>query len=174
MMGVAKRKIEFAVRDSTGPLDTPLGADLRQLEAKIAGSETTGLEARWEFGRHLLRQRDGKQLAKGLLNAIVTEIGIGRREIGYRLKFAEAFPSKDKLCNALQSCSSWREVIKAMPKSPRKPKDVASPYLSRLTRARKLLVEDIYEHREDLTEDELREIELILDAIAEIKEAMEA
>jgi hypothetical protein len=169
-MVVPKNTIRFVVRESTGPLDSPLGADLRQLEAKITGSEVTGLEARWEFGRHLLRQRNGEKLANGLLDAIVAEIGISRSEIQYRMQFAEVFPTKDELSKVLDNHKNWWNVIKAMPKSPRKPKNIASPLTSKLKRQRNWLIGEVYEHRAQLTDEDVRELLLIRDAIVEIFE----
>jgi hypothetical protein len=40
------------------------------------------------------------------------ETGKGRRELQYRMQFAELYPTEDKVCNALQTLESWRQVIK--------------------------------------------------------------
>jgi hypothetical protein len=106
----------FPVREQRGPLDSPLGADLRACEERLAADEADGLEARWEFGRALLRRREGKKLPKGVLAAIVKELGVSRTEIQYRVQFAETFPDREALSNALDNHGSWRRVVRALPK----------------------------------------------------------
>lgn len=87
-------------------------ARLVKLEERIGGAESEGLRARWEFGHELLRARDGKgRLPNGYLTQIVAETGTSRREIGYRMQFAERFPTETELRNALQSSPSWFSVV---------------------------------------------------------------
>jgi hypothetical protein len=76
------------------------------------------LEARWQFGKALLRRRVSKKLPKGLLDDIIAEHHISRSEIQYRMQFAETFPTKAELSTAVDNHGSWREVRKALPKSP--------------------------------------------------------
>jgi len=106
-------------RESTGPLDSPIGAELRELEAAIRKGESTSIESRWRFGHVLLRSRQGKQLPNGMLAAIVAEHGISRSEIQYRIQFAETYPSYDEVSTAVDTYPSWREIRSSLSKKPK-------------------------------------------------------
>lgn len=70
------------------------------------------MRARWEFGHELLRARDGKgRLPNGYLAAVVEETGASRREVAYRMQFAERFASEGELCNAVAQFSSWHAIV---------------------------------------------------------------
>ena len=104
-------RIEFVVGDPDGPLDSPLGRDLRRLEEKIRTGDRAGIEARWEFGRRLLERRgDTKQLPKGLMEAIVAQHGIGASEIRHRVRFAEKYPDKTEVSIMIETYRTWREI----------------------------------------------------------------
>jgi hypothetical protein len=127
----------FQFRPSIGPLDSPLGHELRRIEERITSNEGDSIQARWEFGRALLRQRKGKQLPDGLPAAIVKEHSISLREIGYRMQFAETFTTKDEVCNAVADFRSWRQIVsKALPKTPpqTKPTDFQQRMTTRINR----------------------------------------
>jgi hypothetical protein len=96
-------------------MDQQLQDTLRQIEERIKTSEGDSIIARWEFGRALLQRRDGKQLPKGVLAAVVKEHGISRSEIGHRMRFAETF-ARDEVANAVSDFGSWREIVKALSK----------------------------------------------------------
>lgn len=86
-------------------------ARLTRIEERITGAEGDGLRARWEFGHELLAARDGKgRLPNGYLTAVVDATGTSRRELSYRIKFAETFPTEDELCTAVQSFRSWWDI----------------------------------------------------------------
>lgn len=53
----------------------------------------------------------GKQVPNGLLDEIVEKTGKSRREIAYRVQFAEQFPTHDALCKVLHNGPSWRERV---------------------------------------------------------------
>lgn len=87
-------------------------ARLVRLEERVVAAEGDGLRARWEFGHELLRARDGKgRLPNGYLTRVAEETGASRRELSYRIQFAEKCPTEDELRNALQSCGSWFSVV---------------------------------------------------------------
>lgn len=87
-------------------------ARLVKLEERISESEAGGLRARWEFGRELLAARDGKgRLPNGYLAAVGEKTGAGRRELQYRIAFAERFPTDDELCNAVAQFRSWHAIV---------------------------------------------------------------
>ena len=86
------------------------------------------IRARWEFGRLMLAQRKGKQLPNGLLGELVQRTGKSQRELGYRMAFAERYPTEDEVCNALQTWKSWFQVTQNLPKEePAKPKRKPRP-----------------------------------------------
>jgi hypothetical protein len=100
-----------------GRLNGPLGNTLRECEERIRQGETEGLLARWEFGKALLRRREGKQLPRLLLDAIVVEHNVSRREVQYRVQFAETFPTEDEVRTAVHTFGSWTEIrTRALPK----------------------------------------------------------
>lgn len=167
--------VVFTTRQSRGPLDSPLGASLRKCEQRIKNGEHDGIEARWEFGRQLLRQREGKQLPKGLTALITAEHGIGASEIKYRVQFAETFTTRDEVATAVATFGSWAAVkSKALPKTKR-PKSAAEVVGVRLEfkQWRKRLTE-IKASAADLTEADLRELDHIQEAIADIYVLREA
>ncbi len=84
------------------------------IDALIDSSEADGIEARWQFGKLLLRERVGKQLPKGRLDAIVAATGKSRSELQYRMQFAELCPTRDKVSNALDTCGSWRDIVQGL------------------------------------------------------------
>ena len=108
------------------PGSTEASADIQgmehlvAIEARVSSAEADGLRARWEFGRELLKARDGKgRLPNGYLAAVVERTGASQREISYRIQFAERYPTKRELRKALQDCGSWWGVIEALPRSTR-------------------------------------------------------
>jgi N6-adenosine-specific RNA methylase IME4 len=96
-------------------------ARLVRLEQRIAGSDTDGLRARWEFGHELLRARDGKgRLPNGYLAQVIKETKTSRAELIYRSKFAAKFPSEAELINAVDQFRSWHAIVRdALPERPR-------------------------------------------------------
>jgi hypothetical protein len=90
-------------------------------EERVADDTRESLRDRWEFGRKMLAQRKGKQLPKGMLAELVEATGgKSQRELSYRMQFAEAYPTEEKVCNALQTFTSWFQVTQSLPK-PGKP-----------------------------------------------------
>lgn len=126
--------IEFATRERRGSLDSPWGHRLRELEERIVGNEGDSIQARWEFGKTLLDHREGKQLPKGLLAAVVKEHGISRTEIWRRMQFAEKCTTKDEVLHARSTYSSWRQIVsKALPKNAASTEPQPSTFEQRMT-----------------------------------------
>jgi hypothetical protein len=98
-----------------------LGPGLR-LEAKITASEGQGIEARWEYGCWLLGQRVGKQLPAGLIEQLVAATGTSARELQYRMRFAEHYPTADEVRTAVHTSPSWREIRAGLTVKPANPK----------------------------------------------------
>jgi hypothetical protein len=84
---------------------------LKTYEAKIAEHEDRALMERWHCGRDLLSQRIGKLLPKGLLDKIAAEVKVSRRELKYRMQFAQKYTSPDLLGNAVAQFGSWHEIV---------------------------------------------------------------
>jgi hypothetical protein len=102
-------KIVLTTRQPENILDSPLGLDLRACEERIAKGEHDGLLARWEFGRRLVRCREGKQLPRGLLAVLVSKHQISRSEIEYRMQYMR-LPRDVKLALDAWACrmNLWR------------------------------------------------------------------
>lgn len=83
----------------------------KDLDAKVDRSESDGVEARWEFGRALLRERIGKKLPKGRLAEVAAAIGKSEQEIGYRLLFASRYPDRGSFTNAVGKYRSWHGIV---------------------------------------------------------------
>lgn len=78
----------------------------------IQASDENGLRARWEFGHVLLSLRDGRgRLPNGLMQEAVARYSVSERELQYRMKFAERFPTELELRNALRDSPSWRDIV---------------------------------------------------------------
>lgn len=94
-------------------------------EDNAADNIRESIRDRWEFGVLMLARRKGKQLPKGMLDALAQATGKSRQELGYRMQFAERFRTDDELSNALETCTSWRQVIAKLPKP--EPADTVPP-----------------------------------------------
>jgi hypothetical protein len=127
----AARKLVMVTRESRGPMDSLLGVDLRKIEARINSSEGDGIDARWEFGRALLRHREGKQLPKGLRTAVTEEFGLKTTEIGQRMQFAETFTTKEEVSACANTFGTWNRIKReALPKKP--PEQKVAPFEKRM------------------------------------------
>ncbi len=85
---------------------------LVRLEQRIGGAEGEGLRARWEFGRELLTARNGKgRLPNGYLTAVCAEVGASRAEVGFRVQFAERYPTEEQLSNVVRQLGSWHNIV---------------------------------------------------------------
>jgi hypothetical protein len=85
---------------------------LLMIDKRIDSAEVEGIRDRWEFGRLMLEARGGKKrLPNGYLAELVTRTGKSQSELSYRVKFAEAYPTEAELSNALESYSSWHELV---------------------------------------------------------------
>lgn len=161
--------IEFVIGDPDGPLDSPLGRDLRRLEEKVRAGDRAGIEARWEFGRRLLERRgDQKQLPKGLQEAIVAQHGISRSEVLHRIKFAEKYPAREEVSNMLDTSRTWRDITqtalyeKRQEAVPAKADNVIRTF--EIRRVRKAIVTK----RARFTQTERDELRQLLEVITEI------
>lgn len=101
---------------------TELYDELRQIEKRIKASEGESVVDRWEFGRALVQRRKGKQLPRGVVAAVVKEHRISRSEIHRRMQLADKFTSKDEVSHAWDTCGSWRQIVKTLPKEAAAPK----------------------------------------------------
>jgi hypothetical protein len=111
------------------PLDNPAGKHLAQLQATIVEADHKSLEARWAYGDILLRSRKGAKLPAGMLAALVARDGISRREIQFRMQFAETY-AHEALCNALHN-ASWYDVIEGLARAGAKVQKTGQPITGR-------------------------------------------
>jgi len=98
--------------------------ELRRLDKQINEHEQDAILRRWEYGRHVLDGRGERaRLPKGILDDLGAATGNSRRELQYRMKFAEEFPTDADMCEVLHL--SWYEIIRrhltAKPEPERQP-----------------------------------------------------
>jgi hypothetical protein len=105
-------KLVATMRDSTGPLDSPWGNDLRTIEKRIKDGEASSIKARWESGRKLIVLRKGKKLPEGLLDEAAAALSVNRIELQRRVRLADRFPTDIELCHAVTQWPSWHAMVK--------------------------------------------------------------
>lgn len=87
-------------------------AAVTQLEEKIAASEGQAIIARWEFGREMLKARQGKKkLPPGLLQVVMDRCRLGRSEIAARMQLAALFPTRQAIVRCIGQWKSWFEIV---------------------------------------------------------------
>ncbi len=84
------------------------------LERRIADADADGVIARWEFGKALLAEREahgGNQLPPGRIQEVCAALGKTRssfeREIRWRMKLAERYPTREEVGTAVPTFGSW-------------------------------------------------------------------
>lgn len=88
------------------------------IDQRIDQHEGEALRDRWEFGVVMLAERDGMdRLPNGYMTELVNRTGKSRSELGYRVQFAEKYQTELELSNALDSFTSWRELVKSFKKA---------------------------------------------------------
>src|SRR4030095_10061095 len=102
-------KLHISKEPSSNPWPVTL-AKLASLEHQIQDTNKEGMLKRWEFGHELLKRRVSNPVQKRqqivppeLMKLTIKECGISQREISYRIKFAERYPTKQDACKALQA-----------------------------------------------------------------------
>jgi hypothetical protein len=58
-----------------------------------------------------------KLLPKGVLDTLTEETGKSRSELQYRIQFAQRYPTEDEVSKALDTWTSWTQVIQGLPKT---------------------------------------------------------
>jgi hypothetical protein len=99
-------------------------------EEQATDNVRESLRDRWEFGKRMLAERKGKQLPKGRMADLVKATDKSQRELSYRMQFAEAYPTEEQVCTAMQTFKSWRQVKNKLskPPDPAKPKPAPKPH----------------------------------------------
>jgi hypothetical protein len=131
-------------RESTGPIDTPWGSELKRIEKRIWDSDRDGIRARWDSGHHILKRRDGKQLPVGLLKHLCVSLEVSQRELSYRTQFAEMCPTETELSKTLAKFPTWNQIIThAFPKTrTRKAKPKPTAFHAMVVRCRRFKTRD--------------------------------
>ncbi len=154
-------------------MDSPFGIALKKIEARITKSDEEGLRARWESGRKLLSQREGKLLPRGLLEAVATELGVSREELTKRMKFTEMYPTEDELRNAVTQFGSWHQIVAKGLTRQARPTDRVGVVVKELrVFIRRLRNELSKVHAKDLTESDLKILDAIQEEITRIYEEL--
>jgi hypothetical protein len=95
------------------PLDQTLVEKLRRLDDSINANENTSISARWQYGRsicvyHELRPfGEKKQLPKGVLKQLASELDVHLSDVSARMKFARMYDTEEKLSTVIESFRSW-------------------------------------------------------------------
>lgn len=91
---------------------------LVRIDQDIDLSEADALRARWEFGHHMVAARDGAgRLPNGYLARLKERTGKSHTELARRAQFAVAYPTELELSTAVESFSSWTEVVRSLKES---------------------------------------------------------
>lgn len=144
---------------------------LKKMEARVTSAEGDGLRARWEFGKELLLQRKGKQLPAGLLDNVAAAVGVSRRELQARVKFAEKFPAEPALRDAITQWPTWVQMThEGIPTHREAPKPKASAARLAMRHAAALMA-DV--HAVDLEDADLRAIDTLIAELTRIKAEQE-
>jgi hypothetical protein len=85
-------------------------------EEQVGDLMRESLRDRWEFGRLMLSKRRGKKLPDRMLAGLAEVTGKSLSELGYRMRFAERYSTEGEFTNALVNFTSWRQIIKSLPK----------------------------------------------------------
>lgn len=85
--------------------------EMGRLEGVIRQTDGDGLRARWESGRFMLTLKKGKQLPRGVLDALTTKLNVSRAELTARMKFATTFSTDEELANAVRKFRTWHEIV---------------------------------------------------------------
>jgi hypothetical protein len=92
---------------------------LERIEEAIRASDGDAIRARWEFGRQVIAQRQGKYLPRGVPEKICRRAGISNQELSNRTRVAEAYESPSELGD---SGVTWTAIVNALPKTRKSPK----------------------------------------------------
>ena len=66
------------------------------------------MRARWDFGHVMLRRRgDDDRMPYGYIQQLCVETHKSARELHYRRKFAETYPTEAEFSTAVESFDSW-------------------------------------------------------------------
>lgn len=97
--------------DLDGISDWDIDVDtLRGLDKVIRDDDVDAITHRWHFGRITLDSRgDRQRLPKGALAALSEATGNSRRELQYRMAFADKFPTGKYVQRVARM--SWHEII---------------------------------------------------------------
>ena len=126
---MAARKPAKPIRPDPWDFETLLIIDKR-----IDASEAESMHDRWEFGQSMLEARGGKKrLPNGYLAALVERTGKSQTELSNRLRFAEMYPTEAELSNALESFTSWHELVENLYEAkPKENGETDEEFLARL------------------------------------------
>lgn len=116
MVSTARRPrggFTVVITDDPDAIVPSMAKKLREMQERVNTGEREGLLARWEMGRLMLPWRAGrKQLSKGQLANIEEITGLGRVELGRRMRFADRYPDEDELRHAMTKFPTWFEIVK--------------------------------------------------------------
>lgn len=88
------------------------------IDKRIDENESDALRARWEFGQEMLAARDGAgRLPNGYIRELVKRTGKCRAELGFRIQFAEQYPTEKQLSTAVDSFLNWTAIRATLKKS---------------------------------------------------------
>lgn len=92
---------------------------LARIEQSVRASDGEAILARWDFGRAVLEQRVGKQLPKGLRDAICECVKLGHQELTNRVRVAEHYDRQEVSRKLDTSPTTWTALVDGLPKKKR-------------------------------------------------------
>ncbi len=147
---------------------------LTNLENSITASEGAALKARWLFGRELVNRRidyKGRLVIPRDLMALTTQkCEVGRHEIIRRIRFAERYPTKDLMFDAIKHYPSWYRMTHEglVEKKRNAPKKETTPvgrwFIPRLNKE----VEKAFSHHVALTRAQVKDLEHLYETIKKV------
>lgn len=101
-------------------------AELKKIEQRIDADDHGGIRHRWEYGREVLKSKEGrKQLPDGLIAKLIEASGtkvdrngnekpkISEREIRNRVRLAETYTTDQQVGRIIADLGTWTAIIEA-------------------------------------------------------------
>jgi hypothetical protein len=162
--------IALKIVESSNPWAATLGK-LSAIEKRVVSADREGMTRRWEYGQLLLAKREEykgrKVVPKDLREAALAQDKIGPRELVYRVRFAEKFPTRELMSTALHDWPTWTQMKEQGLVTKKRAKRSAVKKLARLV-LKQFRTQLHGTHAADLTAADLKDLDAIQEEIARI------
>ena len=91
--------------------------ELIKIETQMHRVGGWNMHDRWKSGRLLVCLRDpvSHYLPKGRLQTVAATLKVSRRELGDRMRVADAFRTDAEFKKAAQRCGTWTQLLRSLP-----------------------------------------------------------